>query len=173
MKHRMTVCGAVAMLFVATTVYAHGVIGQRTFIEPFITEDVNPKNEFVIARPEWNHARDGKSLRYGFGWEKKLTDTFSITMDSAYDSLSPQEPDAPQTTGVNNLGVTLKDAFYLNPEYEAILSAAVECTAPTGSSAVGAEPDWSFKPFLLYGKGFGDLPGSFKYLRPLAMQGDI
>ena len=37
---------------------------------------------------------------------------------------------------------------------------------------MGAEKDWAFKPFLLYGKGLGDLPSAVKYLRPLALQGD-
>ena len=151
---------------------AHGVVGQRSFIEPFVTEDVNPKNEFVIARPEWDHSGEADSLHLGFGLEKKLSDRFSITLDSEWDSVSPSDPQEPQATGFNNLGITLKDALYINPDHEAIVSAAVESTAPTGSSDVGAEPDWSFKPFLLYGKGFGDLPRSLDYLRPLAIQGD-
>jgi hypothetical protein len=103
---------------------------------------------------------------------KKLADTVSITLDSEWDSVSPNAPDEPQATGFNNLGITLKYAFFINPEHEAILSAAVEATAPVGNAAVGAEQDWSFKPFLLCGKGFGDLPRSLQYLRPLAVQCD-
>ena len=45
---------------------AHGIVGQRSFIEPFIAEDANPKNEFVIARPEWDSSRDGHVVTYGF-----------------------------------------------------------------------------------------------------------
>jgi hypothetical protein len=133
---------------------------------------VNPKNELVILRPKWDSSVDGKALSLGFGLEKKLSDTLSITLDSEWDSSSPNDPAAPQTTGFNNLGMTLKDAFYIDPAHEAILSAAVEARAPTGTSDVGAEPNWSFKPFLLYGKGFGDLTRPLKYLRPLAVQGD-
>ncbi len=172
-----TFCTCAVMIvlgcLVAAEVRAHGVVGQRSFIEPFVTEDVNPKNEFVIARPEWNHSHDGKSFRLGFGLEKKLADTLSITLDSEWDSISPHDPAEPQTTGFNNLGITLKDAFYTNPEHEAILSAALEATAPTGTSDVDAEQAWSFKPFFLYGKGFGDLPRSLRYLRPFAIQGDV
>jgi hypothetical protein len=163
---------ALACSLVATSVYAHGVVGQRSFIEPFITEDVNPKNEFVIARPELDHSRDGHSLSYGFGLEKKLADYFSITFDTEWDRLSPKDPTEPSESGFNNLGITLKDAFYVNPPHEAIVSFAVESRAPTGTQDVGAEKDWSFKPFFLYGKGFGDLPDGFDYLRPFAVQGD-
>jgi len=172
---RPTSAGAVvfvACCLAARTTHAHGVVGQRSFIEPFITEDVNPKNEFVIARPQWDHGSDAKSLSLGFGLEKKLADTVSITLDSEWDSVSPNARDEPQATGFNNLGITLKDAFFISPEHEGILSAALEATAPVGKTAVGAEQDWSFKPFLLCGKGFGDLPRWLQYLRPLAVQCD-
>jgi len=156
----------------ASTAHAHGVVGERSFIEPFIAEDVNPKNEFVIARPEWDHGRDGRTFTLGFGLEKKLTDRFSITLDSAWLDVHPEAAGEPHENGFDNLAATLKYAFFINPEHEAITSIALESTAPTGSRSVGAEGDWSFKPFFLYGKGLGDLPQTLKYLRPLALQGD-
>jgi len=161
------------MLGLAVTVLtadAHGVVGQRTFIEPFITEDVNPKNEFVIARPEWDHSRDGDAFSLGFGLEKKLSDNLSLTLDSAWLHVSPEH--GSDASGADNLGITLKYAFFRSDPHEAIVSAAVESTAPVGVRAAGAEPDWSFKPFLLYGKGAGDLPDALAYLRPFAVQGD-
>src|SRR5262245_57799118 len=172
MRSRAGAVGVLVCGFVAARAHAHGVVGQRSFIEPFVAEDVNPKNEFVIARPEWDHARDGRTFSLGFGLEKKLADRFSITLDSEWDAVSPDDPDEPYTTGFNNLGITLKDAFFISPAHEAIASVALEATAPTGTNEVGAEQDWSFKPFLLYGKGFGDLPAGLEYLRPLAIQGD-
>jgi hypothetical protein len=154
----------------AGSAHAHGVVGQRSFIEPFVTEDVNPKNEFVIARPEWDEGPGGKTFTLGFGLEKKLTDDLSLTLDSQWLAVKPEEE--PHESGFDNLGVTLKYAFFKSPEHEAITSIALESTAPTGTADVGAERDWSFKPFFLYGKGFGDLPHALDYLRPLALQGD-
>jgi hypothetical protein len=159
-------------LYVAEA-HAHGVVGQRSFIEPFVTEDVNPKNEFVIARPEWDHSPDGHSFSYGFGLEKKLSDSLSLTLGSEWDRISPRAPDEPSQSGFNNLSITLKYAFLVNPDHEGIVSFAVEGSAPTGTADVGSEKDWAFKPFFLYGKGFGDLPQSLEYLRPLAVQGDF
>src|SRR5437870_11733699 len=77
----------------ASGAHAHGVVGQRSFIEPFVAEDVNPKNAFVIARPEWDEGRDGRTFTLGFGLEKKLTDDFSITLDSAWLDVSPKAAD--------------------------------------------------------------------------------
>ena len=85
--------GAVGILLcgiAAGRAHAHGVVGQRSFIEPFIAEDVNPKNEFVIARPEWDHSRDGRTFTLGFGLEKKISDRFSLTLDSAWLDISPK-----------------------------------------------------------------------------------
>ena len=167
--------GAVGSLLcglAAGTAEAHGVVGQRSFIEPFVTEDVNPKNELVLGRAEWDHSRDGRTLSLGFGLEKKLADRLSITLDSAWLDVTPKPAAEPHESGFDNLGIALKYAFFIDPAHEAILSAALESTAPTGSRDVGAEQDWSFKPFLLYGKGLGDLPSAVKYLRPLALQGD-
>jgi hypothetical protein len=172
MRIRTGVMGIVLGGFMTARAHAHGVVGQRSFIEPFITEDVNPKNEFVIARPEWDHSRDGRTLSLGFGLEKKISDRFSLTLDSQWDDITPKPRDEPHASGFNNLGITLKYAFFIDPEHEAITSVALESTAPTGTEQVGAEKDWSFKPFLLYGKGAGDLPNTLKYLRPLAVQGD-
>jgi len=172
MRIRTGAVGVVLGGLIAARAHAHGVVGQRSFIEPFVTEDVNPKNEFVIGRPEWDHSRDGRTLRLGFGLEKKNSDLFSLTLDSEWDDITPKPHDEPHASGFNNLGITLKYAFVVNPAHEAIASVALESTAPTGADEVGAEKDWSFKPFLLYGKGAGDLPQVLKYLRPVAVQGD-
>ncbi len=72
---KQSIARAAALFFglYAARAGAHGVVGQRSFIEPFVTEDVNPKNEFVIARPEWTGSGASHALSYGFGLEKKLT----------------------------------------------------------------------------------------------------
>jgi putative copper resistance protein D len=121
------------------------VVGQRTFIEPFVTEDANPKNEFVIARPEWTGAGNAHALSHGFGLEKKLADRLSITLDSEWDRILPGGSEESSESGFNDLGITLKYAFFLNPDHETIVSFAVESTAPTGTEDVEAEPDWAFK----------------------------
>ena len=172
MRWRASAVGGFLCAITAVEAHAHGVVGERAFIEPFITEDVNPKNEFVIARPEWDHSRDGSALSVGFGLEKKISDRFSLTLDSEWDTTDPKGPGELHEDGFNNLGITGKYAFFINPAREAIASIALEASAPTGTQNVGAEPDWAFKPFLLYGKGLGDLPSAVKYLRPLALQGD-
>src|SRR5437870_7849527 len=172
MRKQMGAVGILLCGIGAGRAHAHGVVGQRSFIEPFITEDVNPKNEFVIARPEWDHARDGRILSFGFGLEKKISDRFSLTLDSSWLDITPKPAADPHASGFDNMGITLKYAFFIDPVHEAIASVALESTAPTGTEKVGAEQNAAFKPFLLYGKGANELPDALRYLRPLAVQGD-
>jgi hypothetical protein len=152
---------------------AHGIVGQRSFIEPFVTEDVNPKNEFVIARPERDFGAEEKVWSYGFGLEKKLSDDLSLTLDSEWLHISPRDPEEEPTSGFGNLGIMLKYALYRCEQHEGIVSFAVEAEAPTGSADVGAERDSAFRPFFLYGKGLGDLPEGLGLLRAFAVQGDF
>jgi hypothetical protein len=111
-------------------------------------------------------------LNLGFGLEKKISDRFSLTLDSAWLDITPKAAAEPHESGFDNLNVTLKYAFFINPVHEAIASIALESAAPTGSERVGAEQSASFKPFLLYGKGLNELPDALEYLRPLGVQGD-
>jgi hypothetical protein len=152
---------------------AHGIVGQRSFIEPFVTEDVNPKNEFVIARPEYDWGAEEKVFHYGFGLEKKLSDNLSLTLDSEWLHVSPRDVEEESTSGFGNLGVTAKYSFFRSDPHEGIVSFAVETELPTGSADVGAERFAAFRPFFLYGKGFGDLPDGLEWLRPFAVQGDF
>src|SRR5881628_4085958 len=112
MRIRASAVGALLCGLAAGSAHAHGVVGERAFIEPFITEDVNPKNEFVIGRPEWDHSRDGSSLSVGFGLEKKISDRFSLTLDSEWDDITPEGPGDPHASGFNNLGITIKYVFF-------------------------------------------------------------
>src|SRR5438874_6216577 len=103
MRIRASAVGALLCGLAASSAHAHGVVGQRSFIEPFIAEDVNPKNEFVIGRPEWDHSRDGRTLGLGYGLEKKLSDRLSITLDSEWDDITPKPHAEPHASGFNNL----------------------------------------------------------------------
>jgi hypothetical protein len=173
MRSGIAAAGVIACGLLAAQAHAHGVVGDRSFIEPFVTEDVNPKNELVIARPEWDHSREADTFHLGFGLEKKLADRFSLTLESEWLHVSPRDEEEPNESGFGNLSAALKYAFFVDAAHEAILSAAVEATAPTGSERVGAGRDWAFAPILLYGKGFGDLADGLGWLRPFAVQGDV
>ena len=76
--------------------------------------------------------------------------------------------------GWDNFALSLKYQFYQNAEREAIVSAGVDWDiGHSGSARVGAEPFSTVTPALFFGKGFGDLPESARFLRPFALTGQL
>lgn len=162
--------GGVVFFLDVSSASAHGTVGQRTFIEPFVTEDANPKNEFVIAKPGFFNTREGNELSVGFSFEKKLSENSSLALEGQWTAQRVGGASNPE--GFQNPGLLLKDSLWESPMHEFILSPALEVAPPLGDRGVGAERDTAVTPLLLFAKGWGDLPQSLSYLRPLAFMGD-
>jgi hypothetical protein len=166
--------------------WAHGTVGDYTFLEPIVAEDANPKNEFDIVRPQWTRTTEGREFSLGFGLEKILIpapDSYahgrpgnglvSIAIESEWVEESPKE--GHRMTGFNDLELLPKVAFLTVPEHELRFSLGANFVIPTGSPSVEEQNHTQLGPVFLWVKGFGDLPnkGFLKYLRPFAVQGDV
>ena len=84
------------------------------------------------------------------------------------------QPDGGDTQrGFDNLAAGVKYKFYQSDEHETILSAGrrLRTSAAVARSAVGAESFSTLTPSLFFGKGFGDLPETMKFMRPFAVTG--
>ena len=164
------VCGRIWLLLILTALpsWAHGIVGERMFIEPLFTEDANIKNELVLPFAEFNVQPDGTWRQIGFSFEKELCpERLSIAFGTG--RLNKHDR-ARNLAGWDNLEAGVKFQAYTNEPLEFVLSPALFITLPTGSTLV-AEHETALTPMLLYGKGFGDAsPGP---LRPFAIQGDI
>jgi hypothetical protein len=169
-----------------STAWAHGTVGDYTFLEPIVAEDANPKNEFDILRPQWSRTAEGREFSLGFGLEKVIIpapDSYSngrpggglvsMSIESEWIEQSPKE--GRRQTGFNDLELLPKVAFLTIPEHELRLSLGAKFVIPTGSPSVEEQNHTLLGPELLWAKGFGDLPntGFLKYLRPFAFQGDV
>jgi hypothetical protein len=170
----------------ANLAFAHGTVGDYTFLEPLVADDANPKNEFDILKPQWHRTADGRDFSLGFSLEKTLVPApesysygtpggglVSVEIGSGWSYLSPKEG-AP-LSGFDELDLLPKWAFLTIPEHEFRLSIAAHLAIPTGSPSVEAQNHTQLGPELLWAKGFGDLPnrGLTKYLRPFGFQGDF
>lgn len=164
-------CGGVWMCLAPSSAHAHGMVGERVFIEPFVTEDANPKNEFVIAKPGFLNTNEGNEFALGFAFEKTLSKRFSIALEGEW--TSKHVGGEPHAEGFQNPGILLKYSLWKDPVREFILSPALEIELPLGDRDVGAERDPVVAPLLLFARGLGDLPQSLSYLRPLALMGDV
>jgi hypothetical protein len=101
---------------------------------------------------------------------KRITENLGIGFGATYKVLEPDGGDTQR--GFDNLAASIKYKFYQNDQRETILSAGVDWDiGGSGSKRVGAESFSTLTPALFFGKGFGDLPESMKFIRPLAVTG--
>jgi hypothetical protein len=152
----------------AAPLWAHGIVGNRMFVEPLVTEDANVKNELVLPGAEFLVQPDGSWRAIGFSFEKALyPHRFSFILEGGR---IYRHENGRDLAGWENLDLGLKWEAYENARHEFVVSPALFVTVPSGSTDV-TEHETALRPMILYGKGFGDLaPG---WLRPFAVQGDF
>ncbi len=175
-----------ALMTHAPATWAHGTVGDYTFLEPIVADDANPKNEFDILKPGWVRAADGREFSLGFSLEKTLVAApesysngmpggglLSLEIGSEWLDRSPKE--GPEATGFNDLELLPKWAFLTIPEHEFRLSIGAKFVLPAGNPSVEDQNHTQLGPEFLWAKGWGDLPnrGLLKYLRPFGFQGDF
>ena len=173
------VVGTLVNGLAASSVFAHGVVGDYAFLEPLVAEDPTPANEFDIVQPQWTRSAEGRSFSVGAELEKVLgadaqgLPRFSVAVATSWLYNSPSE--GPNTHGFDNLELAAKYAFWIVPEHELLLSGAVSLQLPTGSPSVEEQQHTSLGPSLLWEKALGDLPNRplLKYLRPFGFQGGV
>ena len=103
---------------------------------------------------------------------KKITDTFGISVGDTWIHL--REPGGKTVQGFDNFATSFKFQFLTDPAEEFVMSASLDVDwGGTGTKAIGAEPFSTLTPTLFVGKGFGFLPESLKYLKPLAITGQV
>jgi hypothetical protein len=159
---------AVMLVCIPSDLWAHGVVGERTFIEPLFTEDANIKDELDLPRAEFLMLPDGSSRSFGASFEKVLyPNRWSVVIEQ---SRVYRRVAGSTIAGFDDLEIGTKLVLYRSAEHELVLTPALFLTAPTGSPGV-AEHHTELHPALVFAKGFGDL--KWGWLRPLALQGDI
>ena len=114
----------------------------------------------------------GGQVRESGEFSKRIPPTLGISTGSTWTQITP--PGQPSVAGFQNLETTPKWQFGTVPQHEFVMSAGVAIEwGGTGAPAVGAETFNTYTPTIWFGKGFGDLPDSVNWLRPLALTGQI
>jgi hypothetical protein len=156
-------------VFASCRLWAHGVVGQRMFIEPLFGEDANIKNELDLPRVELLTLPDGSLQTFDAALEKALyPERWSVVVEQSH--IRRHSRGETPVSGFDELEIGTKVAAYRSPKHELVLTSALFVTVPTGSRRV-AEHHTAVEPALLFAKGLGDL--KLGYLRPFAVQGDV
>lgn len=155
---------------------AHGIAGKRFFPATLATDDPFVADELSLPTIESRRmpaSGDEPATREtGFSVDvsKRVTENFGIGFGATYKVLQPDGGDTQR--GFDNLAASVKYKFYQSDEHETILSTGIDWDiGGSGSKRVGAESFSTLTPALFFGKGFGDLPETMKFMRPLAVTG--
>ncbi|MBI5849003.1 MAG: hypothetical protein HZB31_13845 [Nitrospirae bacterium] len=134
--------------------------------DPFVSDELS----FLF-----NHIREDsvtKTTSLGIDYAKRITPHFGVSIGSEYQNIDVAHEGS--ESGFGNLELGIKYQFFTSELHETILSVGVGAEiGGTGSKRIGAESFSIISPALFFGKGFGDLPDSAKYLRPFAITGVI
>ena len=169
-------CLMMAAVFLQpASVQAHGFAGKRFFPSTFGVEDPFVSDELsllygFIKEPAEEESPAADASELGLDYAKRITSKLGLSIGAEYVHLDFDGNGS--ESGFNNLELGAKYLVFTSEEHEALFSLGVDAEiGDTGSSDIGAEPFSVISPALFFGKGFGDLPESMKYLRPFAVTG--
>jgi hypothetical protein len=168
-----------AIMFVPfTEAVAHEIVGNRFFPATITNDDPGVNDELSLPTVSSFKTGDDPSFRqrdFSGEFSKRITEAFAISIGSTYSHLSP--PGGLTGMGANgfqNLETTFKYRLFKDPVREFVMSVGLSVEwAGTGTANVGAEAFNVYEPTVYFGKGFGDLPDSLSWLRPVAVTSQI
>jgi len=180
------VLGIAMVTVVPTAAWAHGVVGKRFFPamlqvdDPFVADELGIMVEHVKGRTDTETMLE-------LEFQKRLSPDLSIGFEGSYRIMEPnggsmsehmmegEEMGPPGTAyGFSNPKFSLNYQFLRDAtrELAGTLSFRIEA-GDVGAKRVGALSGTTISPSLQLGKGFGDLPDSADWLKPLAITGSL
>jgi hypothetical protein len=156
---------------------AHIIVGNRFFPATLTIDDPGVNDELSLPTVDSFNTGDIPPVRQrdiSSEFSKRITEYFGISFGTTYTFLGPVDPTAAGANGFQNLETTLKYQAFTNPEHEFVISVGLSVEwGGTGSAMVGAESFNTYTPTIWFGKGFGDLPDTLSWLRPIAVTGQV
>jgi hypothetical protein len=157
---------------------AHEIVGNRFFPATLGIDDPGVNDELSLPTVSSFKTGDDPSFRQrdiSTEFSKRITEAFAISFGSTFSSFRPPGGlTGIGASGFQNLETTFKYRVFKNPEHEFVMSVGLSVEwGGTGAQSVGADPFNTYTPTLWFGKGFGDLPDTMSWIRPVAVTGQI
>jgi hypothetical protein len=157
---------------------AHEIVGNRFFPATLGIDDPGTNDELALPTVAAFKTGDDPSARQrdiSTEFSKRITDAFAVSFGSTYSHIgAPGGVTGMGANGFQNLDTTFKYRVVKDPEHEFILSIGLGVEwGGTGATGVGADPFNTYTPTVFFGKGLGDLPDTFSWIRPVAVTGQI
>jgi len=166
---------ASAIVAISHTVHAHGIVGNRLFPGTLTFDDPAVADELILpAISSLKHPGEGGDVadnRIGWSFTRLLTSTLAFGIESGWihRNWGPS-----RRSGFDTTDVSLKGLLYKNEPHEVMISVGLAWgLGGSGAQGVGASKPDILQPGIFFGKGFGDLPDSLAWLRPLGITGVV
>ena len=160
---RPAVLGLALTALATQTAGAHGVVGERFFPATIATDDPFAADELALPTVTLGNHQES----YEFEYTKSIFPHLSLSFGGGY------VDDHAGGTGFENLEITPTWQFVTDADSEFVASIAMSFEIGGSGAAAVADRFTTYTPKFLFGKGFGDLPDSLDWLRPLAVTGVI
>jgi hypothetical protein len=175
-KSMASAAAAAALVAISqTSAFAHCFVGGRFFPATLGIDDPCVADELSLPTLDWFRTGDNPPTLQNdvsVEYSKRITEYFGVSVGSTWTHLRP--PGMPSQSGFQNVDTTFKYQFLTLPEYEFVMSAGLSVEwGNTGAAGVGAESFTTYTPTIWFGKGFGDLPDSFGWMRAFGLTGQI
>jgi hypothetical protein len=172
---RAGLSGLAIALVPLTEGIAHEIVGNRFFPATLGIDDPGVNDELSLPTVDSFMTGDVPAVRQrdvSGEFSKRLTEDFAVSFGSTYSFLSSTAFITPGANGFQNLETTFKYRVFKDPAHEFVMSVGLSVEwAGTGAENVGADPFNTYTPTVYFGKGWGDLPDTFSWLRPVAITG--
>jgi hypothetical protein len=156
---------------------AHEIVGNRFFPATLGIDDPGVNDEMSLPTVDSFKTGDDPPVRQrdvSAEFSKRITEDFAVSFGSTYTFLNPTDPMAAGANGFQNLDTTFKYRLFKSPEHEFVMSVGLSVEwGGTGAESVGAETFNHYTPNVYFGKGFGDLPDTLSWIRPVAITGQV
>jgi len=177
-RHARAALSGAAIAFVPLSgSSAHEIVGNRFFPATLGIDDPGVNDELSLPTVDSFNTGDDPPVRQrdiSGELSKRITEDFAISFGSTYTFLGPIDPTAAGANGFQNLDTTFKYRVFKNAEHEFVMSVGLSVEwGGTGAANVGAEPFNTYIPNVYFGKGFGDLPDTLSWIRPVAITGQV
>src|SRR6516164_8557661 len=165
---------AVTLLSASSDALAHGMAGERFFPATILTDDPFVADEISLPQVSLQPpAPDNSQLtNIEIDLSKRITPNTGIVIGDEWQRL--RAPGVPSVGGLGALRTMGQYQLFIDGPHQALALLGLNVTwGHTGRAAVGAPDFTTLSPTFDFGKGFGDIPRSLTYLRPVAITGNL
>jgi hypothetical protein len=159
------------------TLRGHGFEGDYFFPptiqtdDPFATDELSLPTVSTFNNPPGGGSPKTRETDISVEFDKEIFPKFALGISDAYTFLNPKG--GPSIAGFDNITLSAKYQLWEVPAHQFIFSVGMEWEVG-GSGKPSLTNNYStLTPTIYFGKGFGDLPDSARFLKPLAVTGTV